>query len=91
MPKTRDITAAEAELARKLGRRLADLREERGLTQEEVASRAGIATFTYQKYEKGESRPGTPMNPELFTLVSLSEAFEVRLSVLLDVFDEDKR
>lgn len=84
MPKTRDISEAEAELSRKLGERLRDLREEKGLTQEEIAARAGIATYTYQKYEKGESRPGEPMNPELFTLVSLSEAFEVRVSYLLD-------
>jgi len=28
-----------------------------------AAHAAGISTYTYQKFEKGESRPGTPMNP----------------------------
>ncbi len=84
MPKRRNITDAEIELSLKLGARLRDLRCECGLTQEEVASRAGIATFTYQKYEKGESRPGTPMNPELYTLNALSDVFDVELSALLD-------
>lgn len=53
MPKKRDISSAELELSLKLGRRLKQYRCECGLTQEEVAARAGIATFTYQKYEKG--------------------------------------
>ena len=84
MPKSRDITDAEAELARNLGKRLKELRAERGLTQEQVAEKAGIATYTYQKYEKGMSKPGKPMNPEFFTLRSLSVALEVDLKVLLD-------
>lgn len=85
MPKKRDITKAEIELSLKLGRRLRDLREERGMTQEQVASGAGIATFTYQKFEKGESRPGSPMNPELYTLNALCKVFAIELSDLLDV------
>ena len=32
---------------------------------------AGISAYTYQKFEKGESKPGTPMNPRLFTLIAL--------------------
>lgn len=84
MPKTRDITEAERQLSIELGRRLRELRDERGLTQEQIAIRAGIATFTYQKYEKGESRPGTPMNPELYTLRALSRAFGMKISELLD-------
>lgn len=84
MPKSRDITDAEVELARNLGKRLKELRAERGLTQEQVAEKAGIATYTYQKYEKGMSKPGKPMNPEFFTLRSLSVALEVDLKVLLD-------
>ena len=47
-------------------------------------SRAGIASNTYQKFEKGESRPGTPMNPEFYTLVALCRALDTDLKTLLD-------
>lgn len=70
--------------ARKMGHRLYELRKDRDLSQEQVAHEAGISTYTYQKYEKGESRPGTPMNPCLFTLVALSEVFEVDITALFD-------
>lgn len=90
MPKKRDITDAEIKLSLKLGQRLRDLRLERGMTQEQVADKAGIATFTYQKFEKGESRPGSPMNPELYTLNSLCRVFGIELPELLDL-DKDHR
>lgn len=54
-----------------------------GLSQERVAHLAGIAAFTYQKFEKGESRPGTPMNPRLTTLVALSQVLDVPIPELL--------
>ncbi len=85
MPKKRNITKAEAQLSLRLGKRLRDLREERGMTQEQVAAKAGIATFTYQKFEKGESRPGSPMNPELYTLNALCKVYGIELSELLDI------
>ena len=40
------------------------------LSQEALAHAAGISTYTYQKFEKDESRPGTPMNPRLRTLIA---------------------
>lgn len=73
--------------ARVLGQNLRRVRLERGLSQERVAHRAGIAAFTYQKFEKGESKPGTPMNPQLLTLLSLSQVLEVPLLDLLPDFD----
>ena len=69
--------------ARLLAIRLRSLRVERGLTQEQVAYRSGISTYTYQKFEKGESKPGTPMIPRLSTLLSLAETFEVDIRELL--------
>ena len=48
------------EYARALGVRLQRARLAKGMSQEAVAHAAGISTFTYQKFEKGESRPGTP-------------------------------
>ncbi|CAN5159428.1 hypothetical protein BH09ACT5_BH09ACT5_08960 [soil metagenome] len=44
---------------------------------------AGISGYTYQKFEKGESKPGTPMNPRLFTLLSLAQVLEVGLNDLV--------
>jgi len=53
------------------------------MSQERVAHEAGIASYTYQKFEKGESRPGTPMNPRLDTLIALCEVLDVTLVDLL--------
>lgn len=67
----------------KLAQQLRLLRDKSGLTQEAVAYRAGVSTYTYQKFEKGESKPGTPMNPRLFTLIALANVFGVSLQELL--------
>ena len=71
-----DIEMQES-YASHLAQRLRVLRYERHLSQEYVALRAGISTFTYQKFEKGESNPGKPMNPRLSTLVSLARVFDM--------------
>ena len=72
------------EFARTLGLRLQRARLAKGMSQEAVAHAAGISTFTYQKFEKGESKPGTPMNPRLRTLLALAEALEVGVGELLE-------
>ena len=69
--------------ARELGHNLSRAREATGLSQERVAHAAGIASYTYQKFEKGESRPGMPMNPRLTTLVALSQVLGVPIDQLL--------
>lgn len=71
------------DVAREIGIRLYEVRMRRGLSQERVAHLAGIAGFTYQKFEKGESRPGTPMNPRLTTLLALCQVLDVTLEELL--------
>ena len=73
----------KADFSRELGVTLQRLRLERGLSQERLAHMAGISSYTYQKFEKGESKPGTPMNPRLFTLLSLAEVLEVTLEYLV--------
>lgn len=78
-----EISAWKAEYARELGLNLQRLRAERGMSQERVAHLAGLSAYTYQKYEKGESRPGTPMNPRLFNLIALAEVLEAKLADLL--------
>jgi len=71
------------EFAREIGARLHRARVRQGLSQERVAHLAGIAGFTYQKFEKGESRPGTPMNPRLTTLLALCQVLDLTVGELL--------
>ena len=67
------------ELATNLRRR----RLEAGLSQEDVAYRSGLTRYTYQKYEKGESKPGTPANPTIRTLLAMSQTLGVALTDIL--------
>ena len=71
------------EFGREIGVRLQRARELHGLSQERTAHLAGIASYTYQKFEKGESRPGSPLNPRLSTLLALCRVLEMRLEDLL--------
>ena len=71
------------DLAREIGFRLQRRRMALGYSQEKVAHLAGLATFTYQKFEKGESKPGTPLNPTLFTLYALSIVLEIDIGELV--------
>ena len=69
--------------AREIGHNLRRARQDAGLSQERVAHMAGIASYTYQKFEKGESKPDTPLNPRLTTLVALSQVLGVEIVDLL--------
>ncbi len=73
----------KAEYARELGVTLQRLRLEKKLSQEKLAHMAGISAYTYQKFEKGESRPGAPMNPRLFTLIALAQVLDTSIENLL--------
>jgi transcriptional regulator with XRE-family HTH domain len=73
----------KVDYARALGVNLQRLRLERNLSQERLAHMAGISAYTYQKFEKGESRPGTPMNPRLFTLVAIAQVLGTTIEELL--------
>lgn len=53
------------------------------MSQEDVASRAGLSRFRYQRYEKGESRPGEPVNPKLRTLVAIAQALDTSVGELM--------
>ena len=75
-------------IARQLGLRLQRARIAKGLSQEALAHAAGISTYTYQKFEKGESRPGTPMNPRLRTLIALAAALDMRVEELVGELSE---
>jgi len=79
------ISLEKAEYSKRLGLKLYQLRMESGLSQEKLAQRAGISAYTYQKFEKGESKPGTPMNPRMFTLMALADALDIPVAELLQV------
>lgn len=69
--------------ARMIGHNLLRARQARGLSQERTAHMAGISSYTYQKFEKGESKPGTPLNPRLTTLLALCQVLQVDLADVL--------
>jgi transcriptional regulator with XRE-family HTH domain len=69
--------------AQRLATALRTLRERSGLSQEDVAYRSGLTRYTYQKYEKGESRPGSPANPTLRTLIAIAQVLAVSVHELI--------
>lgn len=74
---------SRTDYARELGLNLQRLRLERGLSQERLAHLAGLSAYTVQKFEKGESKPGSPMNPRMFTLIALAEILGTSIEQLL--------
>lgn len=66
------------ELQRRLASRLREIREQRGLTQEEVAHSAGMAPRHIQKIEAGE------VNVTLRTIARLCRALQVEAAELLE-------
>lgn len=72
-----------AAFAQRLATAIRRARKETGLSQEQAAYRAGLTRYTYQKYEKGESRPGSPANPTLRTILAISQVLGVALEDLI--------
>ncbi len=69
--------------AREIGTNIQRRRVARGYSQDRVAYEANLSRYTYQKLEKGESRPGTPSNPRLMTLLAIAQVLDVALVDLL--------
>jgi len=69
--------------ARALGQEFQKARRVKDLSQERVAHMAGITGYTYQKLEKGESRPGSPLNPQLKTLIAVCQVLDLSPAELL--------
>ncbi len=77
------------EFAALFGERLQKLRWEKHLSKQRVAREAGISGNSYHFLEKGESKPGTPANPRLKTLLGIADALGVSLIELLDFSSTD--
>lgn len=88
MRRTRNDRSWDA-YAREFGVNLSRARLGSGLSQERVAANAGISKNAYRQYEKGESRPGTPMNIGLKNALALSQALGVSLADLLPDWEPD--
>jgi transcriptional regulator with XRE-family HTH domain len=73
-----DLQAQEREVARLIGRRLRQIREQEGLTLRDLAQRLGFPHHTILlKYERGETAPSTAR------LVSLARALNSSPAALL--------
>lgn len=68
---------------REFGHRLQRARVDAGLSQEDVAYRAGVSRYTYQKWERGFSKPGSPANPSLRNVLAMAQVLEIEPSLLL--------
>ncbi|APH45471.1 transcriptional regulator [Microbacterium sp. 1.5R] len=92
MPRwTERIGAEWSAYSQRLATSLRLARAQAGLSQEDVAYRAGLTRYTYQKYEKGESRPGAPANPTLRTLLALSQVLGMPVADLIPADPPDLR
>lgn len=66
------------DLNKKIGQRVVQLREEKGLTQAELSRVCGKDRQAIEKLEGGR------VNPTLYTLYEVSRALDVSLSELVD-------
>ncbi|HIX50920.1 MAG TPA: helix-turn-helix domain-containing protein [Candidatus Borkfalkia faecavium] len=64
-----------------LGQRLKELREEKGLTQKQVAAALNLNTVTYLHYEKAQREP------PLSVLADMAKFFDVSVDYLLGLTD----
>lgn len=69
--------------AQELATALRELGRARVSARSRWPTRAGLTRYTYQKYEKGESRPGSPANPTLRTMLALSQVLGVTVANLI--------
>lgn len=68
---------------REIGTNIQRQRLARGYSQDRVAYEANLSRYTFQKLEKGESRPDSAANPRLMTLLAVAQVLDVELAALL--------
>lgn len=64
-----------------VGEKLGKLREEKGLTQEELAAAVGVSPYSIQSYEENRWSPGTK------TMARIATALQVPITVLVEGYD----
>lgn len=78
-----DERDASVQIAGQFAAQLRRRRDELAMSQEDVASRAGVSRYVYQMFEKGEGRPGRPANPQLRTMIALAQALDMPVASLI--------
>jgi transcriptional regulator with XRE-family HTH domain len=68
-----------------LGRKISELRKEKGLTQEELVDKCNISVRTIQRIEAGE------VTPRSFTVKTILAALDYDLSKISDIDDKNER
>ena len=64
--------------------KLRELRDQKGVTQKEVAASVGCTSTVYSRYERGEREP------DISTLCSLADYFEVSTDALIGYIKKNK-
>ncbi len=78
--------------AERIGRRIREIRRQKGLTQKQLAEKAGV--FDVGELERGRKVKGGTTNPRLETLCRIASALDVEIDVLFghaDVGQEVQR
>ena len=68
-----------------LGQKIAEIRKQKGITQEQLAERASINVRTIQRIEKGD------VDPRSYTINEIAKALEIDASLLLESKTSDNR
>lgn len=76
---------------REIGTNIQRQRLARGYSQDRVAYEANLSRYTFQKLEKGESRPDSAANPRLMTILAVAQVLDVELAALLPQHAPDIR
>lgn len=67
----------------KIGQEIRKLRQQKGITQEELAERTNLSVRTIQRIENGE------VDPRAYTLQTIASALDVDFEVLNQIRDEE--
>ena len=78
------LTLVEAATAERLGGRIRELRQQRKLSLEALATRSGVSRAMLSKLERGEN------NPTLVVAVKIAKALGVTLSQLIGVEEQQR-
>ena len=73
--------------AREMGVLIQKARIEAGLTQEDLAHRAGLTRTHYQQIERGWWKRDQPANPSVKVLVRLAQVLEIQVGSLFPASD----
>jgi transcriptional regulator with XRE-family HTH domain len=65
--------------AKELGVELQRRRIERGITQEDLAHKAGLTRTHYQQIERGSWKKDTPSNPSTKIMARLAQALDLEI------------